>query len=93
MSTNPQQPRPRHPRKRRDPRARLQTAAKPASSESATTEATAGRTPQPATTPARRSEATTASVLYPYVLSDLKLTGIFMAVVIALLVVLWIVLG
>ncbi|MBM3131840.1 MAG: hypothetical protein FJZ95_02255 [Chloroflexi bacterium] len=90
MSTNPQEPRPRHPRRRRDPRTRSQTVVRPASAEGAAQAAAVK--PPPSTAQARRSEETGASVLYLYVLSDLKLTGIFMATVIGLLIVLWIVL-
>ncbi|GEM_PF-2070086 len=93
MSPNPHQPRPQRPRRRRDPRTRFQTVVRPEEAAGAATESSPEQSSRPSPSPTSpRPEETGGTILYPYILSDLKLSTALMAGVIALVIVLWIVL-
>lgn len=91
MSPNPHQPRPKRPRRMRDPRTRFQTVVRPeeaAGSAAGSPPETSPRRP----TPPPRTDTPEGTILYPYIISDLKLSSLLMAGMIILIVVLWLVL-
>lgn len=93
MSPNPHQPRPKRTRRMRDPRTRFQTVVRPEQAAGSTAESSSGPGSQSSlpSTP-HHAEAPEGTTLYPYIISDLKLSSLLMAGVIALTIILWIIL-
>lgn len=90
MSPNPHQPRPRHTRRMRDPRTRFQTVVRPEGATESPAESSPGQSPPPPSP--RRADAPEGTILYPYIISDLKVSSLLMAGAIILLIILWVLL-
>lgn len=75
----------------RDPRTRFQTVVRPEEATGSPAESSPETSPR-RPTPPPRTDTPEGTILYPYVISDLKLSSLLMAGVIVLMIVLWLVL-